>query len=107
MVDVNAKVKTQKQAAGRAESRRTRRARTTPIRARCKGERSLEEEAGEQLQKASRQIVQAQVKRAKAGSLTHTKWLCSLAKQLPDGKRQGEAKASLAVLLLEQLGKKS
>ncbi len=107
MVDLNTKVKTQKQTAGKTGSSRTGRTRTTQVRARCKGERSLEEEVGEQLQKASRQIVQAQVKRAKAGSLVHTKWLCSVAKQMPDGERQSEAKASLAALLLEQLGKKS
>ena len=80
-----------------------RRVRTTRVRTRCNGERSPDEEVGAQFRAALPQIVRAQVKRAKEGSLLHTRWLWSVAKEAPDSNGNGRAKASLAALLIEQL----
>ena len=82
-----------------------RRVRTTRVRTRCNGDRSLHEEVGAQLQAALPQIVRAQVKKAKEGSLLHTRWLWNVAKEAPDAEGHGRAKESLAALLMEQLGR--
>ena len=51
------------------------------------------------------QIVRANVKMAKSGSLAHTKYLLGLVEKLPKRDENAmEAKRSLAALLMEQLG---
>ena len=50
------------------------------------------------------QIVRAQVKKAKAGSLMHTRWLCSIAEKGLAAADAEKVKTSLAELLMEQLG---
>ncbi len=58
---------------------------------------------GAQVREALPQIVRANVKKAKGGSLTHTRWLWSVAgKQLAPA---GRGHDSLAALLREQLEK--
>jgi hypothetical protein len=53
-------------------------------------------------------IVRANVEKAKAGSLTHTRWLFSLMEVSQDQERckQGEDRKSLAEMLIRQLKEK-
>ena len=76
--------------------------RSTRVRARCaqtKRKRSLDEELALQLKKSSKAILQAQIDRAKEGSLQHAKWLWARAEQLRLAE-QKPPEVSLAELLM-------
>ena len=81
------------------------RTRGTKVRTRCGGNWTPLEEVREQVEAAMPQIVRANVKMAKSGSLVHTKWLWGVVEKLPKRDENAmEAKRSLAALLMEQLG---
>ncbi len=81
------------------------RMRETAIRTRCSGTWTPAEEVREQVEAAMPQIVKANVQKAKAGSLMHTKFLLGLVERLPKRDEDAmEAKRSLAALLMTQLG---
>ncbi len=70
--------------------------------------RELQEEAIKQVTEAAREIVRANVEKAKAGSLTHTRWLFSLMELLQEEEspeNQAQQK-SLAEMLIKQLKNK-
>ena len=82
-----------------------RKSRGTKVRTRCKG-RTPDEEVEAQLTAALPHIVKANVEKAKAGSLAHTKWLWDKSEntlRIRDGAEAAKARASLAELLMEQL----
>lgn len=66
------------------------------------------DEAVKQVTEAVQDIVRANVEKAKAGSLTHTRWLFSLMEVSQDQERckQGEDRKSLAEMLIRQLKEK-
>ena len=76
--------------------------RGTRTRTRCKG-RTHAEEVRVQTEVAMPEIVGAMVEKAKAGSLTHTKWLLSVVDKIPKKHDEEHARLSLAALLMEQL----
>ena len=74
---------------------------------RCVSRRSrqLHEEALKQVTEAAPEIMRATVEKAKAGSLTHTRWLFSLMEALEeqDKSSNGVSRMSLAEMLIKQL----
>jgi len=68
----------------------------------------LHDEAEKQVADGAQEIVRANVEKAKAGSLLHTKWLCSLIRR-GDGEealQAGAADKSLTEMLLQALQSK-
>ena len=63
------------------------------------------EEVSRQVAESAQDIVRANVEKAKAGSLSHTKWLCGLVEQgyAEERAKASEPQKSLAEILLEQL----
>ncbi len=61
-----------------------------------------------QVAEAAQEIMQANVEKAKAGSLTHTRWLFSLMEVLQDEEQSptGAERKSLAEILIKQLKSK-
>ena len=67
--------------------------------------RQLRDEASKQVTEAAEEIMLANVEKAKAGSLTHTRWLFSLMEALHDEEHwpEGTDRKSLAEILIRQL----
>jgi len=65
----------------------------------------LHDEAVKQVTEAAQEIMRANVEKAKAGSLTHTRWLFHLMEELRDEEAtpKGARRKSLAEILIKQL----
>ena len=74
------------------------------MRSRCRGS-AAPETVTDEVAAAMPQIVRATVKRAKDGSLPHTKWLWEISQTARSAEREkrGSVKQSLALLLMEQM----
>jgi hypothetical protein len=68
----------------------------------------LHDEAVKQVTEAAQEIMRANVEKAKAGSLTHTRWLFSLMEALEgdEPSPEGDNGKSLAEILIKQLKSK-
>lgn len=78
--------------------------RTRPPRCDARKHRQLHSEAIKQVTEAAQEIMRANVEKAKAGSLTHTKWLFNLMEVLQDEEHSKESvQKSLAEMLIKQL----
>jgi hypothetical protein len=70
------------------------------VRQRCSGQRSSDPDVEAEVVAAIPQILRANVKKAKQGSLVHTKWLWGVVEKMP---KANGVKTTLAELLMDEM----